>query len=297
MSAAVGLRAPNFASGRPSTTRGSGGRSCPSSGRNPRPIGLGGGRRRGYPVATAGASCGRRRSPAGDRSRRRLDEMAPRGIVADQSRGVITVTRHSPWSRSPALLAVLAVCATGLAQPEDFVIHTFDRQQLTDEYYSEGIGAGDLNRDGHVRRRVRPLLVRGAEVREEARDLPAETPEPRRVRRQLLRLGLRLQRRRLERHAHGRLPRHPGLRLREPARRGACRHWPQARGLRSVGNESPQFTNIVGDERPELVCTRDGFFGYATIEPGPAVRGVAVPPDLRQGRPRSRSGTGSASAT
>ena len=23
----------------------------------------------------------------------------------------------------------------------------------------------------------------------------------------------------------------------------------------------------MGDERPELVCTRDGFFGYATIDP------------------------------
>jgi hypothetical protein len=33
-----------------------------------------------------------------------------------------------------------------------------------------------------------------------------------------------------------------------------------------VSNESPQFTNIVGDEQPELVCTRDGCFGFATFD-------------------------------
>jgi hypothetical protein len=33
-----------------------------------------------------------------------------------------------------------------------------------------------------------------------------------------------------------------------------------------VSNESPQLVNVVGDDTPELVCTRDGFFGYATID-------------------------------
>jgi hypothetical protein len=30
-----------------------------------------------------------------------------------------------------------------------------------------------------------------------------------------------------------------------------------------VHNESPHFVNLVGDERPELVHTRDGYFGYS----------------------------------
>ena len=80
-------------------------------------------------------------------------------------------------------------------------------------------------------------------------------------------------------------------------REGHAKPWPKHQVLDSVGNESPQFTNIVGDERPELVCTHDGFFGYATIDPEPAVRGLAVPPDLREGRARSRSATAWASAT
>ncbi len=33
-----------------------------------------------------------------------------------------------------------------------------------------------------------------------------------------------------------------------------------------VSNESPQFANLLGDEKPELICTRDGFFGFVTID-------------------------------
>lgn len=33
-----------------------------------------------------------------------------------------------------------------------------------------------------------------------------------------------------------------------------------------VSNESPQLINNDGEERPELACTRDGFFGFATID-------------------------------
>jgi hypothetical protein len=36
--------------------------------------------------------------------------------------------------------------------------------------------------------------------------------------------------------------------------------------LKSVSNESPQFVNLVGDATPELVCTSDGKFGFATFE-------------------------------
>ena len=34
----------------------------------------------------------------------------------------------------------------------------------------------------------------------------------------------------------------------------------------SVCNEAPQLLDLVGDARPELVCTHDEYFGYATID-------------------------------
>ena len=44
------------------------------------------------------------------------------------------------------------------------------------------------------------------------------------------------------------------------------KHWPKHQVFDSVGNESPHFVNLVGDERPELVCTFNGTFGFATID-------------------------------
>src|SRR4029079_7666995 len=51
-----------------------------------------------------------------------------------------------------------------------------------------------------------------------------------------------------------------------PRAEGHDRVWPKHQVLDSVSNESPHFTHIVGDERPELVCTHEGFFGYATFD-------------------------------
>jgi hypothetical protein len=51
-----------------------------------------------------------------------------------------------------------------------------------------------------------------------------------------------------------------------PGAGGHDKPWPKHQVFDSVANESPQLTNLVGDERPELVCTRKGFFGYATID-------------------------------
>lgn len=41
--------------------------------------------------------------------------------------------------------------------------------------------------------------------------------------------------------------------------------WKKHQVIDWVSNESPQFTNLTGDSTPELICTRDGFFGFATI--------------------------------
>src|SRR5262245_6018323 len=49
--------------------------------------------------------------------------------------------------RSPAMLFFLLACATS-ARAQDYKLHKFERQQLTNVYYAEGANAGDLNGDG-----------------------------------------------------------------------------------------------------------------------------------------------------
>ncbi|HVJ80672.1 MAG TPA: VCBS repeat-containing protein, partial [Planctomycetia bacterium] len=59
----------------------------------------------------------------------------------------------------------------------------------------------------------------------------------------------------------------PGFVYENPGPGGFDKPWPKHKVLDSVSNESPQFVNIVGDAQPEMVCTSNGQFGFATFEP------------------------------
>ena len=73
-----------------------------------------------------------------------------------------------------ALLAILAVSLQSV-RGEDLVAHTFERKQLTDVYYSEGIAAGDLNREGQIDMVYGPYWFAGPDFREKREIYPAQT--------------------------------------------------------------------------------------------------------------------------
>ncbi len=174
---------------------------------------------------------------------------------------------HPPRFVPRILLTALAACALGLAGPDDFVIRTFERQQLTGEYYSEGIGAGDLNRDGHIDLVYGPYWFEGPKF-ETKHEIYRPKPQNREGYadhffawvfdfngdgwNDILTAGF---------------PGTPAFVYENPRAEGQDKPWPKREVFPQVGNESPHFTNLVGDEKPELVCTRDGFFGYATFDP------------------------------
>ena len=45
--------------------------------------------------------------------------------------------------------------------------------------------------------------------------------------------------------------------------RGKEGHWPRHRVFEQTDNESPTFTDLTGDGKPELVCITKGQYGYA----------------------------------
>lgn len=44
-------------------------------------------------------------------------------------------------------------------------------------------------------------------------------------------------------------------------------HWKRHVALEVTDNESPHFTDITGDGKPEIVCSSKGFYGYAEFDP------------------------------
>ncbi|MFO1041844.1 MAG: PVC-type heme-binding CxxCH protein [Planctomycetaceae bacterium] len=163
-----------------------------------------------------------------------------------------------------------AITLISPATAQDFTVHTFERQQLTGEYLSEGANFGDLNKDGRPDIVHGPYWWEGPEFKKQHEIYPP-VPQNRKGYsnnfftwvydfngdgwNDLVSCGL---------------PGSPAVMYVNP---GADKigdpkhHWTVHKVLDGIGNESPQFVNLLGDERPELVCNHLGKFGYATFDP------------------------------
>jgi hypothetical protein len=147
----------------------------------------------------------------------------------------------------------------------DHVLHTFATRQLTDTYYSEGANTADINRDGKPDLICGPHWYAGPDFKQRHEIYPAKA-QPR------------------NRYADNffnwphdfngdgwidvlvaGLPGTPAYLYENPTGKALDKPWKKHQVFDSVGNESPQLTNLVGDDRPELVCTYQGMFGYVNI--------------------------------
>ncbi|HVC93426.1 MAG TPA: VCBS repeat-containing protein [Pirellulales bacterium] len=176
--------------------------------------------------------------------------------------------RHSE-SRSILPLAIVALAAASfstVANAEDFALHTFQRRQLTDVYYSEGANGGDIDGDGQMDIVYGPYWFEGPGFVKKHEIYPAK-PQPREGyadnffnwvhdfdgdgHADVLVVGF---------------PGTPAYVYENPKPGHYDKLWEKHAIFPAVSNESPQFTNLVGDERPELVCTFAGAFGFATVD-------------------------------
>ncbi|WP_419580925.1 PVC-type heme-binding CxxCH protein [Stieleria magnilauensis] len=173
-------------------------------------------------------------------------------------------------SRSLLWVAISIVTALGhldLSAADDHVLHQFERKQLTGIYFSEGVSAGDINGDGVKDVVYGPYWFEGPDYESKHEIYP---PVPQDMNRyadnffswiddfnddgwnDIFVVGF---------------PGTPAYVYENPQQAGLDAHWKKHQVFDWVSNESPELINLLGDERPELVCTRDGFFGFATIDP------------------------------
>jgi len=165
---------------------------------------------------------------------------------------------------------------------EEYLLHTFKRTQLTDKFWSEGATFGDLNRDGKPDIVSGPYWYAGPDFTQRHEYYPATTT--------FLRKNSDGTEQTIEgfEGALGAENKYsdnffafvhdfngdqwndiliigfPGewtAWFENPKTQPG--HWKKHVVLEATDNESPTFTDLTGDGKPELVCNSHGMFGYA----------------------------------
>jgi putative membrane-bound dehydrogenase-like protein len=149
---------------------------------------------------------------------------------------------------------------------DEHTLHRFQRQSLTNTYFSEGISCGDINGDGQQDVVYGPYWFEGPDFIKK-HEIYEAVPQP------------------MEKYADHffswvydfdsdgandvftvGFPGTPAYVYQNPGKTKLNERWKKIQVIDWVSNESPHWTNLVGDARPELVCTRDSFFGFATVD-------------------------------
>lgn len=168
------------------------------------------------------------------------------------------------WRQAGALAVSLMLAA--VAHTQEFALHSFDRQQLTDVYYSEGVAVGDLNRDGDADLVYGPYWFAGPDFKNKREIYPAKPQNRDRYADHFFAWIYDFDRDGWNDVLTAGFPGTPAFVYRNPGQEGQEKSWPKHQVLDSVSNEAPQFVDVTGDGQPELVCTNQGYFGYASIQ-------------------------------
>ncbi|WP_218932467.1 PVC-type heme-binding CxxCH protein [Adhaeretor mobilis] len=166
------------------------------------------------------------------------------------------------WRTLACVLLFLSMAPVSLAEPT-YQLHSFQRLQLTDQFYCEGASAADLNRDGHVDIISGPYWYAGPDFTERKEYYAAKPFSIDGYSDNFFTFTFDING---DQWLDILLIGFPGKEAywyENP--RGGSDHWTRHLAFASVDNESPSFVDLTGDGKPELVFHTAGRFGYAEI--------------------------------
>ncbi len=157
---------------------------------------------------------------------------------------------------------VVVVGGVGLRGDDSYLLRTFEKIKLTDDYHSEGASFGDFNRDGTMDVVSGPYWYEGPAFKQRHEYYPAKVfPKERGYADRFFSFIHDLNGDGWDDVFAVGFPSKDSYWYENP--RGAGGHWKKHLAARAVGNESPTLGDLTGDGKPELVYNTGGLLGYA----------------------------------
>lgn len=180
------------------------------------------------------------------------------------------------------LLVLTLLCGMAAATAKDHVLHTFKQTQLSDKFWGEGATFGDLNCDGKPDIVSGPFWYEGPDFTQRHEFYPAtatfklKRPDGTEQTIEGFEGALGVDNKYSDNffaftHDFNRDGWNDILIIGFPGEwtawfenpRGKAGHWAKHVVFDTTDNESPTFTDLTGDAKPELVCAAKGHYGYA----------------------------------
>jgi len=161
-------------------------------------------------------------------------------------------------------LIVLLFLNQNVNAEEQHRISSFTKHQLSKVFFGEGSSFGDVNNDGRVDIVSGPNWFEGPSYKSKHEIYPAKPFDPKGYSDNFFSFVHDLDGDDwLDVLVFG-FPGKEAVWYRNPGKQEVESHWPKHVVLDRVDNESPTFTDLTGDKKPEIVCSKDGYFGYSS---------------------------------
>ena len=193
------------------------------------------------------------------------------------------------------MLLSLCVRRPHRAAPRQYTLHSFKKTQLSDQFFCEGANFGDFNHDGVMDIVSGPYWYAGPKFTERHEYYQAEPFDIDGYSENFFAFTHDVNGDDWTDIVIIGFPGEETWWFDNP--QGKPGHWERHVIMPVTDNESPTFTDVTGDGRPELVCSTGGQFGYAEIPQGRSDAAVEVSCRSRRSATISGSRTGWASAT
>ena len=165
-----------------------------------------------------------------------------------------------------AALLIAGVCLIGCAirAEDEYVVHSFDKIVITEQFYGEGANFADFNKDGVMDIVSGPYWYEGPDFKKKHEYYPAKAFDKNGYSKNFFAFTYDFNGDGYPDIMIFGFPGEDASWYENP--KGADGLWVRHKVFDVVDNESPTLMDVTGDGKPEIVCNSGGFVGYAEAD-------------------------------